>query len=124
MNNKIMFKVNGENFKNGFKKADCCFLVDAIVDGENVGNLIVSKNDIDSSLSIDLFIIKQQLRAKGYGTKILDSFKSHVKLIGFKRITGCCSSDLINFYTKIGAYFDDKIINTYSGINNRFYINL
>lgn len=122
--NKIVFKVEGVNSVK--KSSDLKYgeLVDVIIDNENIGNLIISKEDEELRLSIDFFVIKQRLRAMGYGTKIMESFKLYVKSLGFKSITGTCSDELIAFYKKAGAYFEDKLGSDYPHVNNKFYIEL
>lgn len=124
MNDKIMFQVDGNGLNN--KPLDFKYggLVDVIMDDENVGNIIISKEEGTCRLSIEFFIIKQSIRAMGYGIKILESFKSYVKKLGFNSLTGTCSDELVAFYKKAGAYFEDKLNPNYPHINNKFYIEL
>lgn len=124
MKDKIIFKMDGCNLDDkplGFNYGG---LVDVIMDNENIGNIIISKEYGEPRLSIEFFVIKQRLRAMGYGIKILESFKSYAKTLGFNGLTGTCSDELVAFYRKAGAYFEDKLNPNYPHINNKFYIEL
>lgn len=124
MKDKIVFKIDGSRLNDKSLNFNYGGLVDVIIGDENVGNIIISKEEGTRRLSIELFIIKQSLRAMGYGIKILESFKSYAKKLGFNSLTGTCSDELVAFYKKAGAYFEDKLNPNYPHITNKFYIEL
>lgn len=124
MKEKIIFKIDGDYLNEKTIISNYGGLVDVFMDDESIGNLIIHTEEGEPKLNLEFFIIKQRLRAKGYGTKIMQSLKLYAKSLGFKTITGTCSDDLIYFYKKFGAYFEDKMNPTYPHITNKFYIEL
>lgn len=124
MKKDIMLKINGEYLKEVLISSEYGGLVDIVVDNENIGNIVVSREKGQPMLNIEIFVIKQGLRAMGYGTKVMNLLKSQAKSIGFESITGTCSDELVSFYRNLGAYFEDKLKPGYPYISNKFYIEL
>lgn len=124
MKDKIIFKLDGCGLNNGPLDLNYGGLVDVVVNNENIGNIIISREEGSYRLGIELFVLKQSVRAMGYGTKVLESFKSFAKSLGFRGLTGTCSDELISFYKKVGAYFEDKLSPDYPYVNNKFYIEI